>query len=518
MDLAQKAARMEDLANRISEWLERHQAGFLAGFTVVYFLATIAWAKSERFWFDELFTYYVALQPTLRDLWAALTAPIDQQPLFFFLVTRGASHLTSDPYVGLRLPGMFGFWLLNMCVFFYTSRRSTALWGLVAMLALYLTPAFYYAHEARPYGLAVGFAALALLCWQNAAAGIWRATSLVGLAFGVAAAISSSFYAALIVAPLALGEITRSLSKRSIDFGVWVALTCGAGVGLLYLPLVAGYVHSFPARNWASPTTRTIFDLYANLLDKTVLAAVLVLLAAGIQWMRPAPPPGHGHANARRPLIYEVVAAAGFLLLPCLGYLAAVSVTKMIAFRYVLSTVIGFSILAAWTLYGRTRSSAVWGIALVCILAASAAADQVMAFRNEIPSRLSETTRLRTLLSGQPDTLPVVVDDPIRSLELFHYERSDVTSRLYYLIDPAASLRFGATPYEEGTDWLLMNRFMPVRAEMEEPFRRRTKRFLLYTTGSPLGFVLAQLTAEGADIHLLAGRGGESLYLISDIP
>jgi hypothetical protein len=518
MEFAQTAARLESLANSLSEWLDRHKVGSLTGISVVCLIITIAWARSEQFWFDELFTYYIALQPSLHGLWAALTAPIDYQPPMFFLLTRAASHLVSDPHIGLRLPGMFGFCLLSVCVFLYTARRTTALWGIVAMVVLYLTPAYHYAHEARPYGLAAGFAALALLSWQNAARGTWRSLSLAGLAVGIAAAISSSYYAVLVVAPLALAEITRSLWRRSVDRAVWAALTCGAGVAFLYLPLVTRYVGSFPGQNWASPHKSIAIDMYGDLLRDTPLAGVLVLLAAAAGLIWPRPEPERRDIAPGDPAPWEVVAAAGFALIPFLGYLVAVWVTKMITFRYVLPAVIGFSILVTWTLYRRTRSSALSGVVLVCLLAGAAAAGQIRAYRYDVRSRQSATASLRQLLSGQPGWLPVVVDDPLRCLELCHYEKPDVASRLFYLVDPEASLHFGSVPYQETTDWLMMNRFMPVRAETMEAFRQRTKQFLLYATGSPLGFVLAKLAAGGARIRLLAVRGGESLFLVDDVP
>src|SRR6185295_14459378 len=100
------------------------------------------------------------------------------------------------------------------------SRRTSTLYGLLAAALTFATGALRYATEARPYGLVVGFCALALVCWQAAADDHCRKLSLTGVAVAVAAAISSSYYAVLILAPLGAGELVRSLTRRKIDWPV----------------------------------------------------------------------------------------------------------------------------------------------------------------------------------------------------------------------------------------------------------------------------------------------------------
>ena len=77
--------------------------------------------------------------------------------------------------------------------------------------------AYLYAFEARAYGLVLGFAALALLSWQSVALGRRRVLSLVCLAGGLSAAVSSHYYGIFVILPLALGEASRSVSRRRVD-------------------------------------------------------------------------------------------------------------------------------------------------------------------------------------------------------------------------------------------------------------------------------------------------------------
>src|SRR5262249_60251927 len=98
---------------------------------------------------------------------------------------RGAAHLPPSSHSlprlcmklfgvnpwALRLPEILGVGVMSLCVFVVVSRRSSAAYGLIAMLLPLVTHVFYYATEARPYGLVLGCAALSLLCWQSVASG-----------------------------------------------------------------------------------------------------------------------------------------------------------------------------------------------------------------------------------------------------------------------------------------------------------------------------------------------------------
>ncbi len=59
--------------------------GLLVMYTIV---RGIAGAAHRPFWFDELFTLTIANQPSLHDLWHAVTRGFDSAPPFFYLVER----------------------------------------------------------------------------------------------------------------------------------------------------------------------------------------------------------------------------------------------------------------------------------------------------------------------------------------------------------------------------------------------------------------------------------------------
>src|SRR6478672_5018373 len=106
---------------------------------------------------DELFTFYISRQPTLHDVWNALLTGAEQLPLFFFVVVRLFTRVFGTNQTTLRLPETLGFLLMSVSIFLFVRRRVPASYALVAFIFPAVTDAYYYANEARPYGLVMGF-------------------------------------------------------------------------------------------------------------------------------------------------------------------------------------------------------------------------------------------------------------------------------------------------------------------------------------------------------------------------
>src|SRR5262249_59405280 len=146
-------------------------------------------------WNDELFTLYIARLPTYADIWSFLASGVEQLPPTFHILARLCMKLFGVNPWALRLPEILGVGVMSLCLFVVVSRRSSAVYGLIAMLLPLVTHVFYYATEARPYGLVLGCAALSLLCWQSAADDRRRGFSLVGPARFPPAALARPHYA-----------------------------------------------------------------------------------------------------------------------------------------------------------------------------------------------------------------------------------------------------------------------------------------------------------------------------------
>ena len=133
------------------------------------------------------------------------------------------------------------------------------------MLFPLVTGAYYYATEARPYGLVLGFSGLALLCWQAATEKDRRLLSLAGLAASLAAAISCHYHAVFVLAALGFAEAVRSRTLRRLDLPLWAALSLGVAPLLAFFPLIRraiGYSTTF----WAKSRWMSAPEFYYSLL------------------------------------------------------------------------------------------------------------------------------------------------------------------------------------------------------------------------------------------------------------
>ena len=273
------AERISERAETFAAWMEKRGAWFVAVFTAIYFPVTIVLARGRPFWYDELFTYYIATIPDLPKIWQMLAAGIDHHPPEFFLLTRAAASLPFSPNISFRLPEIVGIWLACVCVFFFVRLRTNVLYGAAAALLPIVLGTLWFAIDARPYGLMLGFSALALLAWQLAGSGPHRRVARLVLALACSAAVCSHYYSVLLFAALGAGEAVRSLERRRVDRLVWLALLAGIATAAAHLPLVVSSIDGFGKRNWASPYATVSIDIYRRLaveISEPLLACLIL--------------------------------------------------------------------------------------------------------------------------------------------------------------------------------------------------------------------------------------------------
>ncbi len=164
MSRVQRIARR---ANRLAEHADRSRVLPIAVLSLLYVAVTIVFAQRKLMWNDELYTYYMARLPTMSDVWAALMSRGEQTPPFFYWTTRVSFALFGVNNLSVRLPEILGFWVMLASLYVFVARRSSSLAGLCAAAFPLVTIAYSYAFEARPYGLLLGFGALALVSWQS---------------------------------------------------------------------------------------------------------------------------------------------------------------------------------------------------------------------------------------------------------------------------------------------------------------------------------------------------------------
>ena len=411
----------------------------VAAFSILYFTETCLRASQKNFWHDELVTLSVCRLPDFGAAWTAVVKGTDFNPPFFYVIERATHALFGEGRIAFRLPQIFGFWILCVSLFLFTSRRGGLLAGWVAMLLPRLTQAYFYAYEARPHGIVLGFAGLALLCWQRTEEREKSAWWLLGLAVSLEAACLTHCYAILIAVPFIFAELFRTLRFRKIRSTVWAALILPVCVAVLsYIPLLrafranlgADFTEIFP------PTFAALPAFYGNLVSPGI-ALVLLILAlfslerAGVRFQS-----GITWNTSRLLTRSELVVVIGFLALPALGVALAEIVKGPFFARYFTCAIIGVCIALGVGVGSqeRNRASLLIALFLTCLVSKFAAGMVWNDYRGNPAVVIEPSTNIR--LNTTPDDpiavhpllklvtdkpLPIVLVRVLDSLYLPHY-------------------------------------------------------------------------------------------------
>src|SRR5689334_326984 len=228
--------RLEEFALR----LDRRPILILAALALVY-VAQIAPSVQRHLTFDELHTFYIAQASSVRQFVDEIRG-LDLNPPLSYLLVRASMKVLGPTELGARLPSILGYFAGSLGVFIFIARRVGALWGAASVGIWWYSLTFFYATEARPYGLLLGFLGVLLACWDTAAntktRGLRRKLALAGIAAGAAGMLLSHIYAPLWAVPFWAAELVRQWRRRSIDWPMWAALVLPMGACLTYLPLV----------------------------------------------------------------------------------------------------------------------------------------------------------------------------------------------------------------------------------------------------------------------------------------
>jgi len=504
--------RLEDWSARFEQRISQHPVWSLILLSLLYFLPTFAVSRVKLMWFDELITLYVLRFHSFGQLWATLKSGIDLNPPFFHLIARASEMALGENALALRLPCMVAFWAATVCVFEFVRRRTSVLYGLGAALFLLTTDAYFYAYEARPYAIVLACCAAMLVCWQRATEAEHRTRWLAGLALALAVAVSSHYYAVLLAAPLAAGEVVRSASRRKIDWPVWAALALGPAPLLLFLPLIrVGMTLHKNQYVWNKPEGGFVWEAYGVLIGYGLLLMVPVLIGWMLQHQAQQ---AAGKASRDRARIPAAEVTAGLVLcaLPVLAYAVAVAFIGMITFRYVLPAVCGFAVMFGFAAYGAGRASKAVGFALVPVLLAwffvHAGIRAHMDYAEHDRFAHFESQKIVSQLD-----LPMVVQEGLLTLSMAYYAPPEIRSRLTFLVDMDAVDRFKTDDTAERLLVLGRNTF-PIRQQDLNEFRGRHRKYLLY--GVHAGWLIDALARDGAEVRLLQNGKYELLFSVDD--
>src|SRR5882762_9371378 len=477
---------------------------------------------------DELYTFYIAQAPTLRQL-LTLTRTVDLHPPLSYLLIRASFAIFGVSSWSCRLP--------SVLAFFCT------------------VPFTYQADEARPYSLMVCFTTLMLVSWYRATETpdsnfilSNRRLALLTLIVGGFGLLLSHVLGVLPYAAFLAAELVRFSIRRKPDWGLWTTLLAPAISGLTYLPLFR--THSgilFTDEYHATPMR--IVSFYSWSIRFLPIPLMLVALLACL-WPILRRPASQDQRQVTPPApLPELLRPLGFLLC-CLaliplgvGILFAHTGTAFFD-RYGIVAMIPIALVPALLLGFRTQRNQMAGVAVTLVLCATlffntsgklwlieqlgnfapprVARDALNALA--LPPIITELVKPRVAphLQKALDTappisnldlidpdLPLVATTGLTFLEIDRQGDAELTKRLYLLNDRHAAASIAHDTVFENYDRL--EKVFPIRGKVEPycAFISEHPRFLaLGAYNHPQGWLLKKLDMDGAYLHIIGTYGG----------
>ena len=474
------------LADKIDASIDRHFWRWASVFTIIFLAASIARDLRTTLWFDELFTLYMA----------KLASPLeiininDLSPPLYPIIAHWLLPMVHNDALAVRLPATLGYCAMIVCLWAFCRRRLPASFAFAASL-LTFERGLYFATEGRTYGVVLGCAAGALLCWQMAAEGRHRGWAIALLAFFSALMVALHYYAIFLLVPLFLAEVVRWRALRRVDFGIWAAmLPAPLVLGLHYVLLVAG--QDYETHFWAQASLGQIAPFYARfLLPPLILGGLAFSVAALLP--RSSARQRESMQKATLPL-HEWTAVAALVLLPPVVIVVSMYTTHVFVERYILWTVIGFSLLGAAGLSAAVRGRAAVGVALIGIAIAATARLEIGPLLETPVLRTAEGVRQELEMMARDGSEPIVVANAHAFMELSYYLNPPLRERLVFPLSRDLDLQYRGFDTDALTLGPLGQRgLIPVKAY--EEILRENKSFLLAATKAD--YLAQHLTAAG---------------------
>jgi hypothetical protein len=478
----------------------------LASYSVITLVITFGVAVRRPTWFDEIFTIRLSSLSSFSELSAALGAGIDAQPPLSYMATHALFSVGGNSVLVSRIPSMLGFWLMGLFAYRYVSFRYTPLWGITAALFPFVTGYYYFAVEARPYAIVLGATAVAMASWQSAASGVRRRISLVVLVLAILVIVCSHYYGLLVIIPLFVGELTRTILRRKVDWPVIVSSLLPFGAVVVFLPLIHVAITLYGANPWNPPSIGNLLGSYTDPMSVYRGVAGLAFFMVLIGGFLLTYPLESSHAlPVALPPLQETAAAFGFLLLPVAGYLTAIVKTHVYHPRYVIPILVGYTLLFGFAAAHLFGSRAVYALAMNGILLLGFLVNGAVQFRNA-PSRSEGCPVVPA--TGPLANLSVVMANYLDYVRCDFYASPQLKSKMVFVADSVGGGDLKLVK-ERGQLSERISDVLGLRVVRFDDFRGAHRQFLMMGTDGSVGSHYMDL---GAKIELSAN----GLYLVTD--
>jgi hypothetical protein len=507
--------------------VETEASLWLAGLSTIYLITTLTRATGRPLWFDEITTFYLARMDSVVAGWRATVNGADLQPPLMMALAHVSQLLLGPNPLATRLPAILGVMVACACIFAFIQRRSGTVFGICGALLILLTSAYHYAVEARPYGLVLAGAAIALVSWQRAddPRRGWR--PLAGIALGLWIALASQCFSILLAVPFGAGEVVRSVRHKKIDWPVWLSFALSASALVFYPPLFkslnAGFADNLPM---FTPTFRSLWILPSHMIGGAgrVIAVVMVLIA----WLRSGEESvrsrcSNPRADKKSVPVHEMVAVLVLAAIPIFLIALVAGLHSPVFYRYGLAAVLGMAILVTQACERIAGGDSRIGVVILLLMTGvftERFVSDAFSRQDEQPGAvlMSGAGRNDIKVAGHPllamvtgDT-PLVVSNPIWFPQVAQYAPPALAARTYYLTDSEAARKFAHTNFFEIAIPIMWR--LPLRAHVVPypVFTATHRRFLVYTSSNGFDWLMGRLHSDNPTFRFV-GRCGDALLL-----
>jgi hypothetical protein len=287
--------------------------------------------------------------------------------------------------------------------------------------------------------------------------------------------------------PLAGAEFLRARRMRRPDWGVWIALALGGSPLIWRAATIAGVVNGF-SHTWAEAYLRQGLEFWETGLAPGAAFAALLL---GILAISARNSSDDADLEVTKTPEHEWAAAILLLAIPLVGVIGGLMVTHMFNERYALPGLIGVCLLTPMLVAELPGRRAAAGVALFGVLTWGTIVRSL-----DHPSDGNPFER-ETILRDALNRGPVVIPDGQLYLQMWYYAPAQYRSRLIFLADSAAAVKYMGYDTIDG-GLLALRGWADVKVVEYAEFARGTREFTLYQTSLRPGWVLARVVADGA--------------------
>jgi len=455
---------------------------------VIYATArNICRALVKPLWYDEICTLLIAQQKQISVLWQAVVHGADGQPLVFYLVERAAAIFIRNENLAYRGVSILGFVVTLVCLFVAVRTRKGPLLALVCAAVPLASILFdMLAVEARGYSLLVACIAFAFVCYQRVPARRW----VILLGLSLALAQSFHYFAVFAFLPFFFAEAAYYGLMRQLRRGVWIALLIGFVPLALFWPALHAVQKNMGPHFWAKPTLELALWSYSwffltPLEEPGLYVATIASAAVLFTMLATAKKSSRGERPAGAP-VHELILVLGLLALPLLGFGIAALVHGAMTAKYMVPSILGFSLALGFTLPTLRR----WGFLLPAATAALLLfmiVPQERQFWSTYDGRfVSPATFVEDFVTtGGHADLPVIASDAHDFLQLQHYCDPAWRKRFVSVLDPAQAVVYTGNDTAD-KQLAILRQYANLPIYDFQPFLAEHPAFLVYSGGGGL--------------------------------